>query len=67
MDGKKVQSSRSGGAPKGPLEIRSIAARGPQMAGGHGYEVLMAEGHYRCPHCRRADVQEKNATATRMR
>jgi hypothetical protein len=67
MDGKKVQFSHTGGGQKVPIEIRSSAAQGPRMTGGHGYEMSVAEGHYRCPHCRPADLQEKDATATRMR
>ena len=66
MDGQKVQFSHTGGGQKVPIEIRS-GAQGPRMTGGHGYEMLVAEGHYRCPHCRPADLQEKNTTATRMR
>jgi len=67
MDGKKVQLSRSCDGQKGPMEIRSIASRGPQTVGGREYETLVAEGHYRCPHCRRADIREKTVTAMRMR
>jgi hypothetical protein len=65
MDGKKVQLSSSGGGQRGPLEIRSISSRGPQTVGGRAHETLVAEGHYRCAHCRRADLQER--TVTRMR
>jgi hypothetical protein len=63
MDGKHIQLSRSSDGVKGPFEIRSLPARG----GGCEHEVLVAEGHYRCPHCRRAGIGEKHATARRMR
>jgi len=67
MDGKNVQSDRSSGGQRGPSEIRSIPARGSRMAGAREYEMLLAEGHYRCPHCRRADLNERTVDTTRMR
>ena len=67
MDGKKAQLSGSCGGQRGPSEIRSIPSRGRQMVGGREYEMLLAEGHYRCPHCRPAGSDEKNVTTTRMR
>jgi hypothetical protein len=63
MDGKKVQLSKSGGGQRGPCEIRSL----PSREGAHEYEMLLDEGHYRCPHCRRANTAGKNASLTRMR
>jgi len=66
MDGKKVQFNGPCGGQKGPSEIRSVPARGPH-AGAREYELLVAEGHYRCPHCRRADLDEMNGAARRMR
>ena len=63
MDVKKVQLSRSCGGQRGPCEIRSI----PSREGACDNEMLLAEGHYRCPHCRRASAAGKNATLTRMR
>ena len=29
-----------------------------RIVGSHEHDVLVAEGHYRCPHCRRADTME---------
>jgi len=29
-----------------------------RMVGWREHEVLLAEGHYRCPHCRRTDMTE---------
>jgi hypothetical protein len=29
-----------------------------QMVGWREHETLLAEGHYRCPHCRRTDTLE---------
>jgi hypothetical protein len=65
MDGKNVQLNKGCSGQKGPVEIRSIPARGLRMAGGH--EVPAAEGHYRCPHCRPAEAVDKRVTTTRMR
>ena len=67
MDGKKAQLSGCGGGQRGLGEIRSIPSRGRQTAGTREYEMLLAEGHYRCPHCRPAGSDEKNVTTTRMR
>ncbi|MCX5644420.1 MAG: hypothetical protein NTZ17_07010 [Phycisphaerae bacterium] len=67
MDGKKAQFSGLHGEQRGPSEIRSISSRGRQAAGTREYEMLLAEGHYRCPHCRRAGPEEKNVTTIRMR
>ncbi len=40
-----------------------IRPQGLRMVGRREYEALIAEGHYRCPHCRRADINEVNVTA----
>jgi hypothetical protein len=37
-----------------------VPSQGFQMVGSREHEILVAEGHYRCPYCRRADVQEMN-------
>jgi hypothetical protein len=29
-----------------------------RMVGWREHDVLLAEGHYRCPHCRRTDTME---------
>lgn len=63
MDGKKAQISRSCGGQRGPCEIRSI----PSREGTRDDEMLLSEGHYRCPHCRPAGAAGKNGTVTRMR
>jgi hypothetical protein len=67
MDGKNIQSGKASGVSTGPFEIRSLPARGFQTVGGREHEMLVAEGHYRCPDCRRADLNEKHVTTTRMR
>jgi hypothetical protein len=67
MDGSKVQPNRAGGGQRGPVEIRSLPSQGSRRAGTDEYEMLLAEGHYRCPHCRRAGVGDQGVTAKRMR
>jgi hypothetical protein len=67
MDGKKAQLSGHCGEQRGPSEIRSIPSRGRQATGTREYEMLLAEGHYRCLCCRRAGTDEKHVTVTRMR
>jgi hypothetical protein len=67
MDGKSIEFSKASSVTGGPFEIRSLPARRFQTAEGRGHEVLVAEGHYRCPHCHPAGSSEKNAPATRMR
>jgi hypothetical protein len=66
MDERRVQvdwwSSR-----KSLGETRSTGVWGLETAGGREHEMLVAEGHYRCPCCRRADIDEKNVVARRMR
>ncbi len=66
MDERRVQvewwDSR-----KGISETRSTVVWGLETAGGREHELLVAEGHYRCPRCRRADIDEMNAGGRRMR
>ena len=44
----------------GPVRLRQVSPRGLHMDGGREYQLLLEEGHYRCPCCRRADVHEIN-------
>jgi len=37
---------------------RTVLYQGFYAVGWHSQETLIAEGHYRCPHCRRADALE---------
>ena len=41
--------------------------QGFHMVGWRERQVLIAEGHYRCPRCCRADALETNAAHTRQR
>jgi hypothetical protein len=38
-----------------------------RMVGSHEHELLLAQGHYRCPHCRRADAMEMSGTGLSRR
>jgi hypothetical protein len=67
MDERQVQVDRRSGGQRGPCEFHPAASRGLEMAGTHEHEMLLAQGHYRCSHCRRADINEMNAAARRMR
>jgi len=40
--------------------VKSIVYGGFDTAGSRLYGRLLSEGHYRCPHCRRADIDEMN-------
>jgi hypothetical protein len=48
-------------------EFRPAASSGLEMAGTHEHEMLLVEGHFRCPDCRRPDIDEMNVAALRMR
>jgi hypothetical protein len=40
--------------------------QGFHVVGWREHQLLVAEGHYRCPHCCRADTLETNAADTRQ-
>lgn len=66
MDERRVQIEWWGGR-KSLSETRSIVVWGLETAGGREHETLVAEGHYRCSRCRRADINEMNVGGRRMR
>ncbi|OHB67429.1 MAG: hypothetical protein A2Y76_03885 [Planctomycetes bacterium RBG_13_60_9] len=65
MDGRQTQIDRHR-SRQGYGEYHAASSRVLQTVGLREHEILMAEGHYRCPHCRRADVNEMSAPG-RMR
>lgn len=67
MDERQVQLERRSGSQKGLGEFRPAVSWGLEMVGAHEHEMLLVEGHFRCSHCRRADINEMNAAARRMR
>jgi hypothetical protein len=42
------------------FSVSSTVYGGLDTAGSRLYIRLLSEGHYRCPHCRRADTGEMN-------
>ena len=38
--------------------VSYILSQRIRMVGWREHDVLLAEGHYRCPHCRRTDTME---------
>ena len=67
MDERLVRLERHRSSPKEFRVLHPAAAHGLDAAGMREHETLLAEGHYRCSHCRRADVNEMNAPIRRMR
>jgi len=67
MDERQVQVERHGGSQRSLGEFHPATAWGLEMARTHEHEMLLAQGHFRCSHCRRADIDEMNAGARRMR
>jgi len=67
MDERSVQTEKRRGRPRGFGEVHIVASWGIETAGGREHEVLMAEGHYRCSCCRRADIDEMSPGPRRMR
>lgn len=51
---------------QGARSLGRIAYGGFDAAGSRAHRALLAQGHYRCPHCRRADIDEMNHTAIVM-
>jgi hypothetical protein len=57
MDGRQVnpttEQRRQREAPSSSVQLHGF-----YMVGRREHEDLIAGGHYRCPHCRRADMLE---------
>ncbi len=58
MDERQVHIEAAGRRQQETFPTDQVLPQGFRMVGSHEYEVLVAEGHYRCPHCRRADTAE---------
>jgi hypothetical protein len=67
MDERQVQVERRSGSQRDLDEFHSAGSWGLEMARTHEHEMLLAQGHFRCSHCRRADIDEMNVAARRMR
>ncbi|MEN6333731.1 MAG: hypothetical protein ABFE01_05680 [Phycisphaerales bacterium] len=58
MDGRQTNPKALGSSPYETLPGGHVLSHGLRMMGSHEHETLLVEGHYRCPHCRRADIRE---------
>ncbi len=67
MDERQLQVERRCGGQRSLGEFHPATSWGLERAGTHEHEMLLAQGHFRCPHCRRADINEMNGAARRMR
>ena len=63
MDGRQTNPKTLGRGPYETLPGGQVLSHGFRMMGSHEHETLLIEGHYRCPHCRRADIRELSDTA----
>ena len=62
MFGQAVSLQHYHEKKQGSRSLGVIAYGGFDAAGSRAYRALLAQGHYRCPHCRRADIDEINHT-----
>ncbi len=67
MDERQLQVERRSSRQRSLAEFRPAISWGLEMMETHEHETLLAQGHFRCPHCRRADINEMNVAARRMR
>ena len=58
MDERHVHDQASARRPQEVLAVGQMRPDGFQMVGWREHEILVAKGHYRCPHCRRTDMAE---------
>lgn len=58
MDDRQVYLKAFGRSPCETLPGDHVLSHGFRMIGSREHETLLVEGHYRCPHCRRADAME---------
>lgn len=58
MDDRQAYLKSPGRSLCETLPRDHVLSHGFRMMGSHEHETLLTEGHYRCPHCRRADIRE---------
>ena len=66
MDERQVHIEAAGRRQR-EMFFTDHASQGFRMVGWREHEILVAEGHYRCPHCRRADTAEMTGTSLSRR
>jgi hypothetical protein len=67
MEGHQKHSNAEPGNQHEVTPGSYILSQRIQMVGWHEHEQLLAEGHYRCPHCRRTDMTEMYPPGVPMR
>ncbi len=67
MDDRQENPQSQQRHPREASPLDYVSLQGFHMVGWREHQVLIAEGHYRCPHCCRADTLETNAPHTRQR
>jgi hypothetical protein len=67
MDERQVQVERPSSHRRSLDAFRPAVSWGLELGGTHEHDLLLAQGHFRCPHCRRADIEEMNVAPPRMR
>ncbi|HNS20568.1 MAG TPA: hypothetical protein PKH24_08710 [Sedimentisphaerales bacterium] len=67
MDERQMHDKTLGGHPHQLFPLDHVRPYGYEVVGWREHEVLVAKGHYRCPHCRRADTAEMSATGISRR
>ncbi len=67
MDERQLQVERPSSPQRSLAEFRPAVSWGLELGGTHEHDLLLVQGHFRCPHCRRADIDEMNVAARRMR
>jgi hypothetical protein len=67
MDGRQVDPKTCERRPHEATPQNYVLTQRFRMMGSHEHDLLVAEGHYRCPCCRRADTMETSGTGISRR
>jgi hypothetical protein len=67
MDERQVYLKAGGFSQQSAGRPHQASMAGLRTDGGREYHLLLEEGHYRCPHCRRADTHEMSIPAAYRR
>lgn len=67
MDVRQMYPQTCERQPHGAPAPNPNSPRPFRMVGPREHETLIAEGRYRCPHCRRADAMERSGTGLSRR
>jgi hypothetical protein len=62
MDERQVHIETVGYRRQEGFPTDHVLTEGFRMVGWREHEMLVEGGHYRCPHCRRADMAEMGGT-----